>query len=100
MHEAMFFEKTLVISPFVPFEGIDLEYPRRLILQRMDAPTLAAAICVITAHEYRTPSVPITTLQRLHDYYDIGRVVRETEEFYREACEYTGIRQETESVVR
>jgi glycosyltransferase involved in cell wall biosynthesis len=90
MHEAMLFGKIVVTSPFVPFEGIDTEYPRSLHLPKLDADSLVNAISEIVRDPGSFSEASCELHQRLSNYYDIERVAAVTEKLYSQARARSG----------
>jgi glycosyltransferase involved in cell wall biosynthesis len=100
MHEAMFFRKTIVISPTIPFEGIDREYPRRVTLTSLDAHSLADTVSEIADQRRQFPEVSDELYRALEEYYDIEHVARDTEKLYLQACAAAGTAQRPASMLR
>jgi glycosyltransferase involved in cell wall biosynthesis len=86
VREAMLFGKAIVVSPQIPFEGVDTEYPRHYILPAIEPALLANAVLEITNGGSNFPAVGPEFHSRLKNNYDIRRVAQATLDFYKEVA--------------
>lgn len=86
VREAMLFGKAIIVSAYVPLEGIDTEYPRYLVLLQIDAALLSNAIREITNGERAFPEVGAEFHRRLRDKYDMRLVSQATVDFYKDVA--------------
>lgn len=83
VREAMLLNKMIVVSPYIPLEGIDREYHRYSVLQEIAALPLANAIAETIDGHKPCPEAEHTFHRQLIDKYDIRRVAKVTVEFYK-----------------
>ncbi|HEV8717110.1 MAG TPA: AMP-binding protein [Candidatus Binatia bacterium] len=87
LREAMLLRKTVVVSPEIPLDDIDREYPCSYALRETTAAALADAILGILSGAKGFPHLSEEFYQRLCDTYDIRRTTRATIDFYEEVRE-------------
>jgi len=87
LREAMLFNKAVIISAHVPLEGIDREYPKYSVLQKIDPALLAEAILEMANGDEGDSEIDGEFHRVLKDKYDIGRVADTTIAFYEEIIE-------------
>jgi glycosyltransferase involved in cell wall biosynthesis len=89
VREAMFLNKTIIVSRFIPLEDMDCDYPRYSVLHEIAATPLANAIReAITGDKGGGCSeIDRTFHRRLVEKYAIGRVAQITVDLYRTLTE-------------